>query len=424
MPGRRNFLKSTASLLAAAILPHGEAATLEIPTTAPHGILLPPWQPAFLEIHHIDTGRGNSTFVIGPDGTTFLIDAGEAHSAEKTMSPACPDASRRAGEWIARYVRRQLLRIGNSDLDLMFLTHLHGDHVGEVAASSPQSSRGPYRLTGAADVADAIAVRELIDRGWPDYNYPAPPRDPTSLNYIALANSLAARGTKLHQATAGSLQQLALRHDPTHYPAFTARVLSVNGDVWTGSAENAKPHFPPIPALDPAAMPTENMCCASILLQYGAFRYYSGGGLTCDTDYGRFPWHDIESPVAQAAGPVDVAVANHHGYFDACGPAFVRALQPRVWIIPTWHVSHPAINVLANLFSTGLYPGERSVFATGITPEALLTTDRFSSHLSSTDGHVVVRVSPQGRNFSVHVITARDESGTVLKTFGPFALGY
>jgi hypothetical protein len=166
------------------------------------------------------------------------------------------------------------------------------------------------------------------------------------------------------------------------------------------------------------------MCCASSLLQYGAFRYYSGGDLTCDTDYGRFPWHDIESPVAQAAGPVDVAVANHHGYFDACGPAFVRALQPRVWIIPTWHVSHPAINVLANLFSTDLYPGERSVFATGITPEALLTTDRFSSHLSSTDGHVVVRVSPQGRNFSVHVITARDESGTVLKTFGPFALGY
>ena len=79
------------------------------------------------------------------------------------MAPARPDASRRAGEWIARYLRRQLDRIGKNQLDLMLLTHLHGDHVGEVTASSPESSRGPYHLTGAADVAEAIPVRELID---------------------------------------------------------------------------------------------------------------------------------------------------------------------------------------------------------------------------------------------------------------------
>jgi L-ascorbate metabolism protein UlaG (beta-lactamase superfamily) len=425
MPARRNFLKSSASLLAASLLPRGLGAhqasnAQEIPAPAPHGDLLPPWNPGVLEIHHLDTGRGNASFVIGPDGTSLLIDAGEAHSPERTMSPARPDSSRRAGDWIARYVRRQLDRIANTDLDLMFLTHLHGDHVGEVAASSPQSSRGSYRLTGAADVAEAITVRELIDRGWPDYSYPAPPRDTTSLNYIALAKDLSAHGTKIERARAGSAQQLALRHDAARYPGFSARVLSVNGAVWTGSGDEAHDLFPPVVGLDSAAMPTENMCCASVLLQYGAFRYYSGGDLTCDTSYGRFPWHDIESPVAQAAGPVSVAVANHHGYFDACGPAFVRALQPRVWVVPTWHASHPAMNVIANLFSKDLYPGERSVFATGMTPEALLTTERFSSSLSSSDGHVVVRVAPGDRTFSVHVISAHDESGTVVKSFGPF----
>jgi len=403
------------------MLPRTANAAQNPALTEISGHPLPPWRPGILEIHHIDTGRGNASLVIAPDSTTLLIDAGEAHSPEKSMSPARPDASRRAGEWIARYARRQLDRIGNTELDLMFLTHLHGDHVGEVAPNSPQSPRGPYRLTGAADVADTIPIRELIDRGWPDYSYPAPPRDATALNYIALAKSLAARGTKLQQARAGSAQQLALRHDAAHHPAFSARVLSANGAAWAGSVENSRQLFPPVAGLDPAAMPTENMCCASILLQYGAFRYYSGGDLTCYTNYGRFPWHDIESPVAQAAGPVSVAVANHHGYFDACGPAFVRALQPRVWVLPTWHVSHPAINVLANLFSTDLYPGQRSVFATGMTPEALLTTDRFSSHLSSSDGHVIVRVPPEGRQFSVHVIDARDELGTVIKTFGPFA---
>jgi hypothetical protein len=79
------------------------------------------------------------------------------------------------------------------------------------------------------------------------------------------------------------------------------------------------------------------------------------------------------------------------------------------------------MNVMANLFSTELYPGERSVFAVGMTPEALLTTERFSSKLSSSDGHVIVRVPSEGREFTVHVVNAHDELGTVVKSFGPFA---
>jgi hypothetical protein len=421
MPGRRSFLKSTASLLAGALLPGDTIAPQDVITGNSEDQKLPDWEPGLLDIQHIDTGRGNATLIVGPDGTSLLIDAGEAHSEERTMAPARPDGSRRAGEWIARYVRRQLSHPKQSGLDLMLLTHLHGDHVGEVTASSPQSAIGSYRLTGAADVADAIPVRELIDRGWPDYTYPVPSLDPTSLNYIALAKSMADRGTRVRRAKAGSLDQLALRHDAASFPSFNARVLSVNGEVWTGSGENSRATFPRVAGLSSAAMPTENMCCVSLRLQYGAFRYFSGGDLTCDTNYGLYPWHDIESPVADAAGPVSVAVANHHGYFDACGPSVVRALRPRVWVLPTWHVSHPAINVMANLFSAELYEGERSVFALSMTSAALETTERFSNRLSSSDGHVVIRVPPSGREFSVHVIDARDELGTIAKSFGPFS---
>jgi beta-lactamase superfamily II metal-dependent hydrolase len=416
MQGRRNFLKSTAATLASAWLPEKIVA---IPT--PNAAALPEPEAGGLEIHHIDTGRGNATFILGPDGTSLLIDAGEAHSLERTMSPARPDKSRRAGEWIARYVRRQLARTSRNSLDVLLLTHLHGDHVGEVTEGSPLSSLGNYRLTGAADVAEAIHVNEILDRGWPDYAYPTPPKDPTSLNYIALARSMAKRGTTVQRASAGSLDQLALRHDVARYPNFSARILSVNGELWTGSGEGAKAMFPSPGELADTLLPSENMCSVSLRIQYGAFRYYSGGDLTCETEYGRLPWRDIESPVANSAGPVSVAVANHHGYFDACGPAMVRALRPRVWVLPTWHVSHPAMNVMANIFSTELYPGDRSVFAVGMTPEALLTTERFSSSLSSSDGHVVIRVPPSGNEFTVHVVDARDELGAAVKSFGPFA---
>jgi hypothetical protein len=420
MQGRRKFLKSTAALLAASWLP-GEIVAMRTPSARMgEGERLPAPEVGGLEIHHIETGRGNSTFILGPDGTSLLIDAGEAHSLERTMSPARPDKSRRTGEWIARYVRRQLERTSRNNLDVMLLTHLHGDHVGEVTDGSPLSSLGNYRLTGAADVAEAIHVNEMLDRGWPDYAYPTPPKDPTSLNYIGLVRSMAQWGTTVRRASAGSLDQLALRHDALRYPNFSARILSVNGEIWTGSGEAAKAMFPSPGELANTVFPSENMCSISLRIQYGAFRYYSGGDLTCETEYGRFPWRDIETPVARSAGPVSVAVANHHGYFDACGPAMVRALRPRVWVLPTWHVSHPAMNVMANIFSTELYPGDRSVFAVGMTPEALLTTERFSAGLSSSDGHVIIRVPPTGHEFTVHVVDSRDELGSVVKSFGPF----
>jgi hypothetical protein len=421
MRGRRNFLKLASVLAATAALGRNATASESPRPTVLSGNQLPAWVPGILEIHHIDTGRGNASLVLGPDGTSMLIDAGEAHSDERLMAPALPNGSRRSGEWIARYVRRQLDRTAQPALDLMLLTHLHGDHVGEVVAASPQSSRGNYRLTGAADVADAIQVREIIDRGWPDYSYPAPPRDPSALNFIALTKAMAQRGTEIQKAKAGSIAQLALRHDASRFPAFKARVLGVNGEVWTGSGEEAAPMFPPLSGLATAALPSENMCCISLVLQYGAFRYYSGGDLTSDTSYGVYPWHDIETPVANAAGPVSVAMANHHGYFDACGPSFVRALRPPIWIIPAWHASHPAMNVLANLFSTDLYSGNRSVFAVGMTAESLVTNDRFAKNLSSSAGHVVVRVAPPGNEFMVFVVNAQNEQGIVEKTLGPFA---
>jgi hypothetical protein len=417
---RRGFLASTLALLAGSSLSKSLGVVQSLAAPNREEMPLPRWEPGVLEIHHIATGRGNSTLVIGPDGTTLLIDAGEAHSAENLMSPARPGTSLRAGQWIARYVERQIDRIDQSGLDMMLLTHLHGDHVGEVAATSPQSARGSYKLTGAADVVEALQVREIVDRGWPDYRYPSPPRDATSLNYIAMAKAQAALGTRVQQARAGSLSQLALRRNPALYPLFSARILAVNGNVWTGEGETSKSLFPSLEGLAGEALPNENMCCVALRIGYGKFSYYTGGDLTCDTVYGQYPWHDIETPVAELAGAVSVAQADHHGYFDACGPAAVRALHPRVWIIPTWHASHPALGVLANLFSRDLYAGDRSVFALDMAPAALLTTERFSSGLACSDGHVVIRVPPGGSTFSVFAVNSSDESGTVVASFVPY----
>ena len=38
---------------------------------------LPKWEKGYLDIHHINTGRGSCAFLILPDGTNMMIDAGD-----------------------------------------------------------------------------------------------------------------------------------------------------------------------------------------------------------------------------------------------------------------------------------------------------------------------------------------------------------
>ena len=67
----------------------------------------PAWEEGEMEIHHIYTGRGEANFMIFPDGTTMLIDVGDWDPKDYSkMCELLPDSSKRAGEWVARYVEQ------------------------------------------------------------------------------------------------------------------------------------------------------------------------------------------------------------------------------------------------------------------------------------------------------------------------------
>lgn len=119
-------------------------------------------------------------------------------------------------------------------------------------------------------------------------------------------------------------------------------------------------------------------------------------------------------------GKVTVAVSNHHGYFNANGDRYVRALQPRVFIIPTWDSAHPSVNVLNTLFSKAIYEGDRDVFATLVKQENRIANKK-TDDLKSRAGHVVLRVDPDGERFTMHILSNADESDTVTSSFGPYA---
>jgi beta-lactamase superfamily II metal-dependent hydrolase len=379
---------------------------------------LRPWRPGGLDIHHIATGRGDSTLIIGPDGTSQMIDAGASATPPPAALDIRPGPERRAGEWIGRYARRHLKAAGNRGLDSLLVSHLHPDHLGDVTETSPLAPGGGYRLTGVSDVAALLPIGLIVDRGYPDYAYPRPWIAPFAQNYEAFIRARVAGGGRVEQFRVGAVDQFALRRRPADFPTFVVRNLAANGEVWTG--EGTRQLFPPLATLTKDDIPDENACSTAIHLRYGVFDYFAAGDLTSNSFDGALPWRDVETPAARAAGPVEVAVAPHHGMFDATGPDAVRALRPRTWIVLGWHAAHPSITTLERMFSQRFYPGPREVFATGLSPANELANKRLTDRMSSRSGHVVVRVAPGGGSYRMVTTDNRDEGDRVVATFGPF----
>jgi len=415
---RRHFLWGAASsgLL---LDPWFAPASAMAPSDAASGPM-EPWSRGLLDIHHIATGRGNCVLAICPDGTSIMIDAGSGADTTEAVGPARPNDSRRPGEWLGRYALRSLKTTPRQELDYFVLTHFHDDHMGALFADSPFSRNHAYKLTGVTDVAELVPIRCLLDRGFPNYNYPAPSTYDALVNYVNFARYESARGTEVERFQVGSRQQIALQHDPDAFRTFAVQNLSANGEVWTGQGTETVKLFPDISSLKEANLPTENACSIALRLTFGDFRYYIGGDLTCFDRYGTAPWMDVESPVSRVAGPASVAVLNHHGYYDATGVSFVRNMRARVYVIQTWHASHPALAVLDELYSPVLSPGPHDVFATGLVSAAHLADARLSDKMLSQHGHVVIRVFAGGDNYKVYVLDESKEEGNVMSEWGPY----
>jgi len=377
-----------------------------------------PWTPGTLDIHQISTGRGNAGLYIFPDGTTLLVDAGEIARKTPRHTPDRPDGSRPAGEWIVRYIRHALRHEASPSLDYALITHFHEDHMGEVVSNTPLASCGAYKLTGITEVGDQFKIGMLMDRGCPDYAYPAPVKTAFVENYRGFIRWQAAHnGLKVEAFAPGRNDQVVLRRDPTTYPTFEFRNVCANGVVWTGTGTATRACFPDLKGVPKSDWPDENLCGTAFRLRYGKFDYFNGADIR-GIPYDGYPvWHDLETPVARVVGPVDAAILDHHGYVDTMNAFFVAALRPRVWTISVWDAAHPTSAVWNRLQSRRLYPGPRDVFATDA-HEAALTVIGGLGRMTSHRGHIVIRVAPGGGSFRVLIVDDDSESHRVTKAFG------
>jgi hypothetical protein len=359
------------------------------------------WQEGFLDIHQISTGRGNAAFIIMPDGTTMLVDAGDLGNVERfqqEIMPALPDDKKKAGEWIAFYIKKYSEPLPAPVLDYAFMTHHHGDHNGALP-----------------EILSNLKIRKFVDRGWPGYDYPsAGLAERLPDNYLTMLNILKVNGcAELESFVPGSNTQFSLNNHPGKYPGFSIRNISGSGKIWTGHGQDTRSLFPEINTLQQNEYPNENMISNTILINYGKFKYFSGADIIGVIPEGAPSWMDVETPVGNVVGPVDVILMNHHGFSDSFNENYIKSLRPKIFINAVWDYYHPQPQVLERIFDKRIYEAERKYFATGLVPGNARRLGDLAKHIQPT-GHVVVRVYPGGDKFQVFVLDSTSTDHQVI----------
>jgi len=199
------------------------------------GKVLPDWEEGYLDIHAINTGRGESQLLIFPDGTTMLIDAaGSNISPTADIPPPAqkPNANVSPGLAVTNYTRH-FIRAASNKINYLLLTHFDPDHMGSFTTSMPMDPTSTFRMTGITEVGAKIDFDKIVDRGYPDYNFPTDMTSNTRIaNYIQFVNwAKANKGVTAEQFDVGKNDQIVLQQNPSAYPNFEIRNICSNGVV-------------------------------------------------------------------------------------------------------------------------------------------------------------------------------------------------
>ena len=377
----------------------------------------PGWKPGELDIHFIQTGVGEQTFFILPDGTTMLVDCGDQFRIKYLpFIPRRPTADRLGGEWVSRYVQRL---VPQREIDYFVLTHWHGDHCGKPDMRCETSADG-RKICGVTRFAEDFGIRNFISRSDPDAGVPTHGADWDSVEMMRrwIPDMCERRGMKRQAFEVGALNQLKmLRPEASAYrDVFAIRNLHADCRYWDGRGivDYAPEYVRRRPDLKGKVY--ENSLSLGFRLDYGKFAAYFGG----DID---FP--DYEDRLAPVIGPVDVCKMNHHGCSSSMGATLCRELKARLYLASTWSPNQIDETNLVNMGSRELYPGGRFI-CPGYLPPFKLEAFRKAGHAFADDflpvqGHVVVKVAPGGGSWRFFVLTDRDESMRVIYRSEVFA---
>ncbi len=246
-----------------------------------------------MEIIFFDVGQGDAALIKTPSGRGMLIDAGPTGAGKDKILPYLTSAGPRRIEHI-------------------FVSHYHADHIGSLPELLGQ---GAIHLAG-----------KIIDRG----NYPLDDDleefAPYCEAFDPLRNSTSA-GEKF------SIDEVEIE------VAASGGLLSDGRTIETGNP------------------PDENALSLALIVRFGEFSAYFGGDLTAGGGDPPNIYPDVEGPLAEIIGEIDLIKVSHHGSKSSTSAKFLDATAPSAAIISVGDgngFGHPDQSVISAMVDRGI----------------------------------------------------------------------
>ena len=394
------------------------------PFDAVVGMPLPAWEAGCLDIHAINSGRGECTFLIMPDGTTLCVDAGEIapDGGDHPRVDPKPNKDVRAYKVYAEYIKRCLPQ-GQTSMDYMLVTHFHGDHVGTFTGyRDTYHEANEHILTGVTALYEEVPYDKVIDRINPDYDQiTATGTNVTSglahyKNFVNWAKRT--KGMKAEKSAVGSADQLVMVRKPKAYPDFKIQINAANGEYWNGTS-----------AVDLfSGIPDENSNSISFLLSYGDFDYLSSGDAGTQNAVGR-------ALITAVNKPVEAMKAHHHFSWNTMSAAMMKVYKPKVVVSQSFYDHQPDMGhdwlCEGEEYSSdsnqefqkawNAYSSDKYWYFTNVHPKTAEVYPYEVAKMRSRNGHVVIRVKEGGSEFYVYVLDDTDFEYRVKQIDGPFS---
>jgi competence protein ComEC len=235
-----------------------------------------------LRIYHIDVEQGDATLFVSPSGKSLLIDCGKTGHGPR--------------------IKSIMQRAGITNIDFFVNTHYHEDHFGGIASL----------------VNSGTTIGLAYDRGDKEY---------------LTSSKLKEKAYKEYDSLVGKNATHLMRGESIPFDESVAVTCYASGGVVQNEVEK-------IPGVD------ENDMSITLLIQYGAFRYFIGGDIS-DTTERKIAERDLVTDV-------DVYHTDHHGSRTSSLPDLMQDLRPGVIIISNGNnatYQHPRQTTL-NYFET------------------------------------------------------------------------
>ena len=375
------------------------------------GKMLPLWEEGYLDIHLMNTGRGECTFYILPDGTTMIVDVGEIprFSEDKYPVDQFPSTDVRPTTTYARYIKNYLPE-GKSWIDYCHISHFHNDHFGDPGIKGETNPNG-YRKIGPMALYDLIPFKKILDRAYPDYveDNKTAPIDHTWLieDWKTLIKWGEANGKIQGARFEVGQEQIKLLYNKEKYSNFYTMNICGNGYGYYIKSGATKP------AKVGSKSDDGNPSSCGFYLRYGDFDYVSAGDVTsAPQNRMAYYFRDVAD-----GHKLDAMKGGHHLSGNSYGGQMEAYMFPDVILNLNFYKTQPDIDLLNNKIFPII---GAEVYTTNAHPDALTEYADTYAKISDYNGHIVLRVAPGGGSYYVYMLDATDFEYRVKSIHGPY----